>query len=290
MNKPLYLTIHNAVIRHLGNPDTSFCIFLPEEPMSPKGIEARKEYTKQLTAQTGIEHFCSKVTNRFYFIAKLINVEHDHTFSAAWYNTLISGKGGPYEWQVSTIQVYPGNGTFDLMSGSGRPFCMRRNGVKNAKIYPDNIKEWPDDDTMCDKGSDFDGDVLSELRCPEPVHPLEIKKVIFSNPCTIVFWGDNTKTVVRCGENDLYDPEKGIAMALMRKVYGPRHAYMKVLGPYIEEFWRKEEVKEQLVGAVGSNRLNFADILKGATGLFTGKKIIDKATEKLNEEEKSDEV
>ena len=35
-----------------------------------------------------------------------------------------------------------------------------------------------------------------------------IKKVIFSNPATIVLWNDGTKTVVKCGENETFDEFK----------------------------------------------------------------------------------
>lgn len=47
-----------------------------------------------------------------------------------------------------------------------------------------------------------------------------IKKVVFSEPATIVFWSDGTKTIVKCGENDIFDPEKGVAMACMKKLLG----------------------------------------------------------------------
>lgn len=47
-----------------------------------------------------------------------------------------------------------------------------------------------------------------------------IKKVIFNEPATIVMWSDGTKTVVKCGENDIFDPEKGVAMACMKKLLG----------------------------------------------------------------------
>lgn len=40
---------------------------------------------------------------------------------------------------------------------------------------------------------------------------LEIKKVIFNNPATIVFWADGTKTVVKA-KNEDFDPEKGLAL------------------------------------------------------------------------------
>lgn len=47
---------------------------------------------------------------------------------------------------------------------------------------------------------------------------LVIKKVIFSDPATIVLWSDGTKTVVKTQNGDPYDPEKGLAMACMRKM------------------------------------------------------------------------
>ena len=47
----------------------------------------------------------------------------------------------------------------------------------------------------------------------------EIKDVIFNGPATIVFWSDGTKTVVRC-ENEDFDKEKGLAMAICKKFLG----------------------------------------------------------------------
>lgn len=46
-----------------------------------------------------------------------------------------------------------------------------------------------------------------------------IKKVLFRDPATIVFWNDGTKTVVKAS-NEEYDPEKGLAMAISKKFLG----------------------------------------------------------------------
>ena len=46
-----------------------------------------------------------------------------------------------------------------------------------------------------------------------------IKGVIFSGPCTIVQWLDGDKTIVRC-ENEDFDKEKGLAMAIVKKLFG----------------------------------------------------------------------
>lgn len=51
------------------------------------------------------------------------------------------------------------------------------------------------------------------------IDKLEIKDVIFSGPCTIVKWSDGDKTIVRC-ENEDFDREKGLAMAICKKMMG----------------------------------------------------------------------
>lgn len=50
----------------------------------------------------------------------------------------------------------------------------------------------------------------------------KIKRVIFSDPATIVFWDDGTKTVVKAHNED-FDPEKGLAMAVCKRVYGDKY-------------------------------------------------------------------
>lgn len=46
-----------------------------------------------------------------------------------------------------------------------------------------------------------------------------INKVIFNDPATIVLWSDGTKTVVKAN-NEEFDKEKGLAMAIAKKLYG----------------------------------------------------------------------
>lgn len=53
----------------------------------------------------------------------------------------------------------------------------------------------------------------------------KIKDVIFNPPATIVFWSDNTKTVVKCQEGDEWDAEKGLAMAVAKKYFGNKGNY-----------------------------------------------------------------
>lgn len=66
---------------------------------------------------------------------------------------------------------------------------------------------------------------------------LKIKKVVFNPPATIVFWSDNTKTVVK-STNELYDGEKGMAMAIAKKFLGTNDTKSN----YYDEFhkWLKD--------------------------------------------------
>ena len=60
-----------------------------------------------------------------------------------------------------------------------------------------------------------------------------IKKVIFNDPATIVFWSDGTKTVVKCGDNDAFDPEKGLAMAISKKFFDNMGYYYDVFKKWL---------------------------------------------------------
>lgn len=67
------------------------------------------------------------------------------------------------------------------------------------------------------------------------VDPLEIKNVYFNDPVTVVMWNDGTKTIVRCSENDFYDPEKGLAMAIVKKAYGNDSKFHKIFKKWLPD-------------------------------------------------------
>ena len=61
-----------------------------------------------------------------------------------------------------------------------------------------------------------------------------IKKVIFNNPATIVYWKDGTKTVVKCGKDDTFDAEKGLALCFMKKALGNKGNFNNTIKEYIK--------------------------------------------------------
>lgn len=73
---------------------------------------------------------------------------------------------------------------------------------------------------------------------------VSIRKVIFSNPATIVLWSDGTKTVVKCGPDDIFDKEKGLAMAIVKKMAGNDSRFHKVF-----KKWCKPDETNEDAGA-----------------------------------------
>lgn len=61
-----------------------------------------------------------------------------------------------------------------------------------------------------------------------------IRNVIFNDPATIVFWNDGTKTVVKAA-NELFDPEKGLAMAITKKYFGNKGCYYNIFRKWLPE-------------------------------------------------------
>lgn len=66
-----------------------------------------------------------------------------------------------------------------------------------------------------------------------------IKDVIFAPPDTIVYWSDGSKTVVKCSEKDVFDPEKGLAMAIAKRCGGNKGSYYKEIQNWVEKSGKK---------------------------------------------------
>lgn len=72
-------------------------------------------------------------------------------------------------------------------------------------------------DTLAEWNDEAINNRLNNLPAMAELKPLAFRRVIFNWPATIVFWSDGTKTVVKCAKFDNWDPEKGLAMAVMKK-------------------------------------------------------------------------
>ena len=73
---------------------------------------------------------------------------------------------------------------------------------------------------------------------------LEIKKVLYKNPATIVFWNDGSKTAVICQKKEAYDSEKGLAMAILKKMYGNTGSYYKLFKKWLPKEGENDNVRK----------------------------------------------
>lgn len=101
-----------------------------------------------------------------------------------------------------------------------------------AEIYSDLVKAKRERDCGIDamKYSCAYLALLSNQSTKKP----EIKRAIFNNPATIVYWTDGTKTVVKCSDGDTYSKESGLAMCFMKKMHGNDNGYHKVFKEFIQ--------------------------------------------------------
>ena len=59
----------------------------------------------------------------------------------------------------------------------------------------------------------------------EQIRPV---KVIFNGPATIVYWADGVKTVVKAQDGEPFDQEKGLAMAMIKRLFGNTGRYNEI--------------------------------------------------------------
>lgn len=64
---------------------------------------------------------------------------------------------------------------------------------------------------------------------------ITIKDVRFSPPATIIFWSDNTKTVVKAQNGEPFDAEKGLMACIIKRITGNTGRYNELFKEYIKE-------------------------------------------------------
>lgn len=110
------------------------------------------------------------------------------------------------------------------------------NHVKNH-IENSLIPRFIEEELRYDPFKSLDGGNASFLSdfCETKRVPV-IKKVIFSNPATIVIWNDDSKTVVKVKADEEFDPWVGVAMCHMKKIYGYKfHSKFRKFAEQYEE-------------------------------------------------------
>lgn len=121
--------------------------------------------------------------------------------------------------------------------------CCTREDCDRVKKAIENIKTNDTNEScyiMCGRGNNITHS-LRDMMIREIISlSFDIKDIIFNNPATIIFWKDGTKTVVKA-ENEEFDPEKGLAMAIAKKALGNSYDYYDTFKKYVGKYEKKQK-------------------------------------------------
>ena len=126
-------------------------------------------------------------------------------------------------------------------------------------IYPVSVN-----DDFLDATRYCCNDILTAKKCSSHIEvkadiPGMIDRVIFNDPATIIIWKDGSKTVVKRSEDDIWDPEKGFCMAVIKKLYGHTSFIKRFMEP-------EEEMPILTVEEACENLKNFGKKLNDMIG------------------------
>ena len=101
-------------------------------------------------------------------------------------------------------------------------------------------------------------DVLMTMKVAKTknFYSLNVSKIIFNPPATIVFWEDGTKTVVKCAAEDEFNEYCGFLAALGKKVYENNNQIKKLIDKKAE--WYENKKGEKDIPDVSMNSLGEA--------------------------------
>lgn len=93
-----------------------------------------------------------------------------------------------------------------------------------------------------------------------------IEKIIYSGNKTIVFWSDGTKTIVSCHPDDDFDKEKGLALCIIKHLFGDIGYYNEIFKAFELTNPKKNEFKKTEKANVKARKAYF-DYFKRILGL-----------------------
>lgn len=140
-------------------------------------------------------------------------------------------------------------------------------GCNLKDIHPVSVNEcdFKNDDHFIDAMRYCYNDILTVEKYKAPIMELKVNipsmidRVIFNDPATVILWKDGSKTVVKRSDDDIWDPEKGFCMAIIKKLYGHTS--------FIKKFMELDEKTPILtVEEACENLRNFGKKLKDVMG------------------------
>lgn len=115
-------------------------------------------------------------------------------------------------------------------------------GLTRVALHTGHELTFRPGDLIADRGGNWRiryGGLNASKKSTSATNTAAIKDVIFAPPATIVYWSDGSKTVVKCSEKDVFDPEKGLAMAVAKRCGGNNGSYYKEIRNWAEKSGKK---------------------------------------------------
>lgn len=72
----------------------------------------------------------------------------------------------------------------------------------------------------CDECKEYKEPIYGGAYYDEDGELIYIKKVIYSKPAVIIMWSDGTKTRSTCSKEDVWNPELGLSLGVLKKTMG----------------------------------------------------------------------
>lgn len=185
-------------------------------------------------------------------------------------------------WEATEVKIktelYDGDTTIHAHL-VGHPRSASCDTPYDIRFKLQNIlnKEWSKDEEYWSapikSGPDPWEEMLRPKTNPNPnlakqPKPITIKKVIFSDPATIVFWSDDTKTVVKAQNGEPFDPEKGLAMAVTKRCLGNKGNYFNTISEWTEKYDGPSShsaiwcAYHRLLNALGDKKATKSDLIQ----------------------------
>lgn len=136
-------------------------------------------------------------------------------------------------------------------------------GLRSCKTYLTQIGKFPN------KDNGFDS-VIYEMekerkfaeRGTDDMKKLDVKKIIFSGPKTIVLWSDGTKTIVSMSKNEAkFDPEAAFCAAYTKKMFGTNSKIKRIIKEKsnIKKWKEENEVPKDQLYKLGLKALGLCE-------------------------------
>ena len=116
-------------------------------------------------------------------------------------------------------------------------------GLRSCKTLYQGLKK------LQDGQSEYTKELLNKLiGGTDEMKNVDVKKIIFSGPKTIVLWSDGTKTIVSMSKDELrFDPEAAFCAAYTKKMFGTNSKIKRIIKEKsnYEDWKEKEEPDDQ---------------------------------------------